>query len=75
MELTFVTSHKFVMEDASLTQQIIEKLPALKMPDIVSTCVHVCMYVCKVRVTKKLTLEFDETVVLRKEVAYHSIVS
>ena len=46
MELTFVTRRKFVLEDASSAQQIIEKFPALKMPDIVSTCVCVCACVC-----------------------------
>ena len=46
MELTFVTRRKFVMEDASSAQQIIEKFPALKMPDIVSTCVHARVHVC-----------------------------
>ena len=46
MELTFVTRRKFVMEDASSAQQIIVKFPALKMPDIVSTCVHARVHVC-----------------------------
>ena len=45
MELTFVTCCKFVMEDFSLAQQINEKFPVLKILDIMSKHVHVCVLV------------------------------
>ena len=56
MELTFVTRHKFVMEDASSARQIIEKFPVLKMPDIVSTCVcvRVCVCVCVLNIVQHI---------------------